>query len=971
METFSSDHLFFSRGLALDPAGAGDPLYAAERYRGEVAGFSVETVPDVSTVRASGFASGTALLNGTVNPDGVELNAGTEGCKFEWGETTAPYEHVVPCAQSAAQIGSGSGPVPVSAEVAGLVQGHTYHFRLVAGNHNDINAGLEVDEPSVGGDLSFGPPLVDSESVSGVSATAATLEAQVAANNVDTHVEIQYGTDTSYGLVAPSVDLGSGESDRGVLSHVQGLAPDTVYHYRAVATSVLGVVEGEDRMFRTQDAGAGAGGVVLPDAREWELVSPADKHGASIEPMIAELNFAIQAAAGGNGVSYVTSTATESEPAGNSNLSQVLSTRRGPGAGWQSRDIAIPHNEAAGISLNFQEYRLFSEDLSLALLQPIGAFNPALSGEASEQTPYLRGDYVAGDTSQICVGSCYRPLVTGAPGFENVAPGSVFGVNQVHGDTCPPQPQCGPEFLGANQDFSHLVFSSRAPLEEGAPANGLYEWSAGHLQLVSVLPGGEPDGSERRPHLGLYGFRSIVVRHAISADGTRIVWEDGLGANLYLRDVASGETVRLGSGAFQDASSDDSRVFFSHAGVLEECELVEEPGNLHCDMSSLGSVQGTAIGSSQDGSFVYFVAGGDELMVAHDGLVTPITELSGDDNADWAASRPGEPLPHLTARVSPDGRWVAFMSDRSLTGYDNHDAVSGEPDEEVFLYHAAAGGGEGTLVCASCNPSGGRPHGVQVETSGGRFGLAGGGAGVWLSSQWLAANVPAWTSNFYQSRYLSDSGRLFFNSSDALVPQDTNATEDVYEYEPPGSEEAPVGDSCTVGSPTYDPHSGGCVGLISSGLSPGESAFLDASGTGDDVFFLTTAQLSSQDRDTALDVYDAHACTTGSPCPPPPPTPQPACEGDACQTTVQPPADVTPGSLTFQGPGNQTPVVESKPPPKPLTAAQLRAAKLKKALKACRRKHNPRTRARCEKAARKAYGAARRSSAPKRAGRRG
>ena len=28
------------------------------------------------------------------------------------------------------------------------------------------------------------------------------------------------------------------------------------------------------------------------------------------------------------------------------------------------------------------------------------------------------------------------------------------------------------------------------------------------------------------------------------------------------------------------------------------------------------------------------------------------------------------------------------MSDRSLTGYDNHDAHSGKPDEEVFLYHA-------------------------------------------------------------------------------------------------------------------------------------------------------------------------------------------------------------------------------------------------------------------------------------------
>ena len=51
----------------------------------------------------------------------------------------------------------------------------------------------------------------------------------------------------------------------------------------------------------------------------------------------------------------------------------------------------------------------------------------------------------------------------------------------------------------------------------------------------------------------------------------------------------------------------------------------------------------------------------------------------------------------------------------------------------------------------------------------------------------------------YESRVLSDSGRLFFDSSDGLVPQDVNGREDVYEYEPGG-----VG-SCSVGAV-------GCVG---------------------------------------------------------------------------------------------------------------------------------------------------------------
>ena len=55
--------------------------------------------------------------------------------------------------------------------------------------------------------------------------------------------------------------------------------------------------------------------------------------------------------------------------------------------------------------------------------------------------------------------------------------------------------------------------------------------------------------------------------------------------------------------------------------------------------------------------------------------------------------------------------------------------------------------------------------------------------------------------------------------------------------------------------------SGGCTGLISSGTSDRESAFLDASQNGDDVFFLTAAQLVAPDTDQSIDIYDAHVCS--------------------------------------------------------------------------------------------------------------
>ena len=49
---------------------------------------------------------------------------------------SGPDNHTVPCEQTPAEIGAGSSPVAVSAQLEGLQAGELYHFRLVASNAN-------------------------------------------------------------------------------------------------------------------------------------------------------------------------------------------------------------------------------------------------------------------------------------------------------------------------------------------------------------------------------------------------------------------------------------------------------------------------------------------------------------------------------------------------------------------------------------------------------------------------------------------------------------------------------------------------------------------------------------------------------------------------------------------------------------------------------------------------------------------
>ncbi len=956
IERFGLGHLGFSRGVAVDASDG--TVYASDVTTGRVSFFNAVTVPSVSAGQLSGRSPRSVTFNGTVDPEGEPVTR----CVFEYGPT-ASYGQSAPC--SPASVGKGTSPVAVSAVVTGLTPENTYHYRLVAENSSGVASSTQDQEFIAG-------PFFGNVFAAEVRSSSATVQLEVNPNGADTGYYIEYGETEAYGSYAPApppgLDLGAGSAPQSLATHLQGLEAGQTYHYRAVVLQSGEVFDGTDRTFTTQRAG---GALELPDGRRWELVSPPDKGGALIE------NTAIaQAAADGSGITY-----TASEPIGENisghvgqNLealsSATLLSSRAKG-GWRTRDISPTGGlEPEGrpntdLIETAEAFYLFSPDLSKATFEPRFGLAPQ-SSQATEPTLYLRNN----------VSEEYEPLVT----TSNLPPGVKLDP--------PPNEWTAtsfPEFVTATPDLDHIVFSSYSDLTEEATTSSkelhnLFEWSGGELQLINVLPNGEsPPGVAFGNEVDTSTMGGQTP-NALSSDGRWVVFHYGSvggDAKYYVRDMVEKTTVPLGAPKgntrFETMSRDGKRIFYleqaGNGNEKVEGELYEFDTSTgvardltagHLAGEPNAGVQNNLLGTSENASSIYFVArgvlangasrGGDNLYLLHESsgewTTTFIATLSPEDAHDWHGFDNFRELEKITSRVSPNGRYLTFMSDRSLTGYDNRDARSGQPDEEVYLYDARAN----RLVCVSCNPSGARPIGVLDTSTGGS---RGGGStlmdfvGSWdggdgpmdgnEAPRWLASAIPPgwdvnWKVAYYQPRYLSNEGRLFFDSSDALVPQDTNGLTDVYEYEPSG-----LG-NCTNASATFNERTGGCVNLISSGQSRQESAFLDASESGDDVFFLTSSRLVSEDYDTAYDVYDAHVCGEAAPCRAEPVSSPPCSSGDSCKAAPSPQPEVfgPAPSATFAGVGNV--VEETKTVVKPKHKARKKRPKKKKRSQAKRGK---------------------------------
>jgi hypothetical protein len=693
-----------------------------------------------------------------------------------------------------------------------------------------------------------------------------------------------------------------------------------------------------------------------------------------------------QAAVNGDAVAYVGEATLGGMGDTGSDEGDEYVARRGVVGGW-SQMVAEPMGlDGEGVSdmtgVKTTYYQAFSSDLSVGILQSGGFL---ASGDESE--PILSVGAPAGYRvlyTHVFSEAGAVPLFTVTPPDRSKEEFGSDGVPKIYPGAGGVLVFAGAAGLsGGSVGSSELLFEANDALTAGAvdgsvEENNLYASVGGRLSLVNVLPDGVAatdatfGGQASRPEHNEPDFSRVV-----SSDGSRVFWTDLASGDLFVRlnptrpqsplgaggectvaedactlevDAAKpgAEDPSGGGGQFWTASSNGSLVFFTDESKLtvDSTAAVGEPdlyeyevptgrlADLTVHAGEPADVQ-TVIGASGDGSRVYFVADGvlvenensegrvaqsgqPNLYLLDEGRLTFIATLSpatGDgsiEDLNNVIPKLTNAPPHAevgdlaagignrTAEVSGSGGTLVFMSNnQGVGGYTPE--FNGKPLEEVYVYEAADAGEDGELFCASCAASHKQPELANFLTEE--------GLGAFLPPDWSLTQEPQWMSE--EGDTLEDGGRVFFDSIEPLVPADTNGKPDVYEWERDG-----VG-SCQEAA--------GCIYLLSGGTSQAASWLIGVSGSGNDVFMVSRAQLTPEDHNEAYNVFDARVGGVE-------PVVPPACSGAGCQgVPATAPTFATPASVTFNGVGDfPAGAAETKPAMKPVAKAKTKTKPCKR-----------------------------------------
>ena len=196
-------------------------------------------LPELGATTATDVTPSSAILRSAISP-----GFGRTVYRFQYG-TTPDLGQNTPTSEP---IAADDSLHPVFEPISGLSPATTYYYRVVATNF----AGAVRSPVQSFSTPAF--PTVLAASVSEVTQTSARLNATIRPGLAATTYRFEYGRDTSYGSSTAIAGPTAADVDEQVSAVVTGLEPGVTYHFRVVATNLVGTAFDDDRSFTTAPA---------------------------------------------------------------------------------------------------------------------------------------------------------------------------------------------------------------------------------------------------------------------------------------------------------------------------------------------------------------------------------------------------------------------------------------------------------------------------------------------------------------------------------------------------------------------------------------------------------------------------------------------------------------------------------------------------------------------------------------------